>query len=343
MLGASCDVWYDFDWLAVIGHNQPKFAGCTDLTDAISRFAQQRRKEPILLLTDKSEVAFSEIVTRDKYIAVVRAEDFLRHATESDRSALFFLNIISASGAISSTGSSPLALDRIVARVDDDQTRISLKTLVSGIWHKLSAVSDRKALHDLIRTEKFLPDDVMDVAVLRSRQDSIVELRKMVHRNAVEQQFQQWFLGNPWVFGTDCVRILDDRRIDVENVADCLTASFDGHLDIIELKRPGSKFWSKNRDHDNLVPHADLVKAITQAVNYQYQLELQMDNVSTVERLGGHPIAKPRSWLVHGRSNGWDPSEFRAQRLLNGSYASIQVLTYDQVIARAARFVSDHS
>jgi len=40
MVQASCDVVFDFDWLAVIGHNQPKFPGLHDLSLAVAEFAK---------------------------------------------------------------------------------------------------------------------------------------------------------------------------------------------------------------------------------------------------------------------------------------------------------------
>ena len=42
------------------------------------------------------------------------------------------------------------------------------------------------------------------------------------------------------------MRILDERTIDTENVADYLVEAYDGFLDIIEIKRPGGglRFWA---------------------------------------------------------------------------------------------------
>jgi len=57
--------------------------------------------------------------------------------------------------------------------------------------------------------------------------------------------------------------------------------------DIVELKRPGLGFWQTENDHDNYLPHPDLVAAIIQAQNYQFALEGEIDSIKTRERLKG--------------------------------------------------------
>ena len=43
--------------------------------------------------------------------------------------------------------------------------------------------------------------------------------------DANEHAFQPWFKANPWVLGSDCVRILDDRRIDVPTLSPAVGAA----------------------------------------------------------------------------------------------------------------------
>jgi hypothetical protein len=46
----------------------------------------------------------------------------------------------------------------------------------------------------------------------------------------------------------------------------------------VELKRPGLAFWQTEKDHDNYLPHSDLVAAIIQAQNCQFALEGELDS-----------------------------------------------------------------
>jgi hypothetical protein len=62
--------------------------------------------------------------------------------------------------------------------------------------------------------------------------------------------------------------------------------AYDGFLDIIEIKRPEGnlKFWMDKKDHDNLVPSTDLIKAITQASKYIYEVEREANSNKFLEK-----------------------------------------------------------
>jgi hypothetical protein len=151
----------------------------------------------------------------------------------------------------------------------------------------------------------------------------------------------RWFAENDWVLGSDFVRVLDERAIDTENVADYLVEAYDGFLDIIEIKRPGGvlRFWSPTTDHGNHIPSTDLVKAITQATSYIFEVEREVNSQKFFERLGGVRTVKPRCVLVFGRSHEWDDDQCMAYRILNSNYHNLSIMTYDHVLSRAKRLL----
>lgn len=171
------------------------------------------------------------------------------------------------------------------------------------------------------------------------RSSAIKIFEDKVKENETEHEWQKWFEDNDWVLGNEIAEILDDRRVDVSNIADYLVESFDGFVDLIEIKRPEGKlqFWSSEKDHSNLVPHQDLIKAITQVQNYVLELEREMDSVKTKKRLNGSTIVKPRATLIYGRSDTWGVAERQSFRVLNAGYQNISILTYDHVLTRAKR------
>ena len=117
----NCDVVFDFDWRSVIGHNQPKFPGLHDLSQAIAQFAKICGKAPLLLLSDKADVAFDELITDSTYVAVVNIKDFLACTTEHDRSALFFLSAISKHGSISAASAgtaTPIRIQQLLKALE---------------------------------------------------------------------------------------------------------------------------------------------------------------------------------------------------------------------------------
>jgi hypothetical protein len=353
MVGTSCHVAFDFDWKSVIGHNQPKFPGLYDLSQAIAEFAKLFGKTPLLLLSDKADVAFDELITDSTYVAVVNIKDFLACTTDHDRSALFFLSAISKHGSISAASAgtaTPIRVqqllkaleigldgkgDALIEMVDKGGSKLTLSLLDAAVkaLDKTASREHLEALTNIFSTST--AGVIADAATAAKRRVAVVEFEGLLSDNANEHKFQPWFQNNAWVLGSDCVRILDDRRIDVRNIADFLVEAYDFRADIVELKRPGLAFWQAEKDHDNYLPHSDLVAAITQAQNYQFALEGEINSIKTRERLKGVPIAKPCSLLIHGRSNNWSDEQFEAQRLLNAGFTSLNVITYDQVLRRA--------
>jgi len=353
MVQASCDVVFDFDWLAVVGHNQPKFPGLHDLSLAVAEFAKTCGKSPLLLLSDKADVAFDELITDSTYVAVVNIKDFLACTTEHDRSALFFLSAISKHGSISAASAgmaTPIRIqqllkaleigldgkgDALIEVVNKGGSKLTLALLDAALKALEKTVSreDLEALTNIFLTST--GSVIADAATAAKRRAAVDAFEHLLSDNANEHKFQPWFENNAWVLGSDCVRILDARKIDVRNIADLLVEGYDGRADIVELKRPGLGFWQAEKDHDNYLPHPDLVAAIIQAQNYQFALEGEIDSIKTRERLKGIPIAKPCSLLIHGRSTDWIDEQFEAQRLLNAGFTNLNVITYDQVLRRA--------
>lgn len=211
-----------------------------------------------------------------------------------------------------------------------------LEDIWGALLHRAS-VSDRNALAEVLRKGPEVPEVIGTVLEHHRRAREIERLSQLIESNTVERQFQRWFESNPWVFQADAIMCLDDRRIDVEHIADLLFTSVDGCVDLVELKRPSAKFWSGNQDHDNWVPHAELIAALTQVWNYQKELEKQMDSVRARKRLQEAVILRPHATLIHGRSKNWRPEHFEAQRLLNSSLHGVTAITFDQAFQRATR------
>lgn len=93
-------------------------------------------------------------------------------------------------------------------------------------------------------------------------------------------------------------QIIDERNIDTENIADYIMRAFDGFVDLVEIKKPnGLQFWSATKDHNNYVPSTDLVKAITQCLNYIYAIEREANSVKFIEKTKSKVI-KPRCILI---------------------------------------------
>lgn len=201
---------------------------------------------------------------------------------------------------------------------------------------------DRRELLRIVSEHNLIPEDLLLGLQHTHRVRAVEEFEAALAENLVEHDWQKWFEENSWVLGSEFVRVLDERRIDVKNIADYLMEAYDGFLDIVEIKRPGTgaEFWRTSKDHDNYVPHSDLTKAITQASNYLYEVECEANSAKFIKRMKGIVTVKPRCVLVFGRSCGWDEDQHRACRILNAGYHNLTVLTYDHVLKRARRMLA---
>lgn len=196
---------------------------------------------------------------------------------------------------------------------------------------------DKKKILDFIAQNNILSADLILALQNQTRISAVREFETMLDQNLVEQKWQEWFKRNEWVLGSECVKILDEREIDTQNITDYLTQAYDGFLDIIEIKRPEGdlKFWAAEQDHGNYIPSSDLTKAVTQATKYIYEVEREANSVKFLERVGNVKTIKPRCVLIFGRSNDWNDGQKEAYRILNASYHNLTIMTYDIVLKRA--------
>jgi hypothetical protein len=200
---------------------------------------------------------------------------------------------------------------------------------------------EKQKVINLIFEKGILPNEILIGIEYANRLKAISEFKSMLEQDLREVEWQKWFQKNNWVLGSDFVKIIGERSIDTKNIADFLMQAYDGFLDIIEIKRPYIKtpFWSENKDHDNYYPSRELIQAITQANNYLYEVGRESNNQKFLERVEGVKTIKPRCVLIFGRSNNWNKEQKESFRLLNSSYHSLSIMTYDHILDRASRII----
>lgn len=146
-----------------------------------------------------------------------------------------------------------------------------------------------------------------------------------------EEVWQQFFTRNDWILGSNVIKILEYRSLDEHNITDIPFQSYDGFLDVIELKLPDAQFWT-----NELNPTSDLTSAIMQCARYLRIAEQKSNDLAKSEEFGCK-IVKPRITLIYGRSNEWTKTQQGQFRVLNSTLTNISVLTYDHVLLRAKK------
>ena len=205
----------------------------------------------------------------------------------------------------------------------------------------LFSLPDKQKLINFVLSNDVIPEELEAGLLHAKRVKAIGKYGSMLENDLLESDWQKWFESNSWVLGSDFVRILDERSIDAQNITDFLMEAYDGFLDIIEIKRPegGMSFWAKATDHGNYVPSTDLIKAVTQASAYIFEVEREANSIKFLERVDGVKTIKPRCIIIFGRSNDWNEKQIEAFRILNSGYHNLTIMTYDHVLQRAKRII----
>lgn len=211
-------------------------------------------------------------------------------------------------------------------------------TLVENFKRLIEGQSDTARM---LIENGILSDNVFLAASVIKKRDALIELQEKLQEEQPERYWQEWFTRNKWVLGSDFAQIIDERVIDTENIADYIMKSYDGFVDLVEIKKPnGLPFWASTKDHGNYVPSADLAKAITQCLNYIYAIELEANSTKFARRIGSRVI-KPRCILIFGRSYDWNDEQREAYRILNAAYNQVSILTYDHISERAQNVLGE--
>ncbi|MGD9735204.1 MAG: Shedu immune nuclease family protein [Solirubrobacterales bacterium] len=382
MLGI--ELFFDFDWIEVMGHPQMQFPNGLWLARRVLRECPDDKK-PALLLTNQEGQERRSFETEHFYVVVVNLPHYLEEAS-ADPSAVYFgdsfgagltrisqldriANLtppelaalldakLTSEGVARWASASPERLDalrEIVAVKDKVEQPASPASIAAALramdslgedeieeFRAEFSAPDRESAAKFLSDHDILSMDLVQMMEFNRRCRAVEELKVMLAEDQTEGPWQDWFENNDWVLGTEFIRVLGERPIDVKNVADFLMQAYDGFLDVVEIKRPEGKlkFWADGLDHGNYVPHSDLIKAVTQASSYLLEVEREADSVKFFERLGAIKAIKPRCVLIYGRSHKWNTPQREAYRVLNAGYHSLSIMTYDHVLERAQRIL----
>lgn len=160
--------------------------------------------------------------------------------------------------------------------------------------------------------------------------------KKGFHETIGDDCWQNWIYDNKWLFGTHYLPPFEKEKVGFDSIPDFLFPTFDGFLDILEIKRPSFDVIKPDGSHAGSWAWCpDTNWAIGQVVNYLKEIDkLQL---VIAERINAKyeddydiPIyaVKPRAFILVGNSEQWKPTQHQALRNLNYSLHGIEVLTY---------------
>ncbi len=318
-------------YVADFPHNEGKYISVADEIDYdISLKISPRVEVRITYITEKDEIKGVKI----SKLSNGKMEK-INLSTMGFKRVLQFLQVFSQMDLKSLTNGS-LILDKSV--IKDDRQLIKLLNLIAKDPRgkvKLAEIAknysllNKGDLDELVERKKAV--NIFD-KILKKSEFERFKNELGVSKN--EEVWQKFFKDNSWILGSDYVEVLDERAIDTDNIVDYLLKSYDGFVDIVELKLPSEKFWTKD-----ILPTSKLTAAIMQCARYILKTEKRMNDHEEIEKLNNTPIAKPRITLLYGRSKMWSQKEKEAYRVLNSSYHNITIMTYDHILERAKRIL----
>ena len=152
------------------------------------------------------------------------------------------------------------------------------------------------------------------------------------------------------------IHVLDNVEIkdkvssskDKSRFFDLVMVDADGHIDLIEIKKPFDEgVLRKGKYRDNYIPARELTGAIMQAEKYIYYL--QKGGYKCEAELNGKyggelpvglqiKVVNPKAMVIVGRSNKFDDQQRLDFEIIRRKYANvIDILTYDDLLLRLDR------
>jgi hypothetical protein len=219
----------------------------------------------------------------------------------------------------SSKNKQRIDLDQFLAMSSDFKTvKISLENFndimaynIENLYNYENLVEILKRKHAILRLEEIVADETS----YKNESDINVFLKK-----------------NIWLFNNEYVFFSKDNMINTQNILDLMPVTYDGYIDIIELKLPTVKIFNYDKSHNNYYPASKLTKAIAQCMNYIIEMEKLL--------LENNRFLKPKATIIIGSEEELTTEEKNFLRLLNSSYHNINICTYQQLIEKAKNSLS---
>ena len=163
----------------------------------------------------------------------------------------------------------------------------------------------------------------------------------------IEKTFQVFLEENHWIFGSEYSELGKNRELTKGIEVDFpLRRTVDGYLEIIEIKRPkigtsDEKLFRIIKDEKTekeyvLCEMEPVVKAVAQVDDYLAHLDKNQRQVKEDYEIDAEKV---RGIVIIGTLGG-DKIQRAGLRRLNARLNRIEVITYDQLIARAERMLT---
>ena len=373
---AGLQVYYDFDWPSLIGHDTAQFRNGQDLAENVVEACPDGRT-PCLLLTIDDDADDGPLHTDDlNYVFVVRIHRYLAEARAGAAGSYlmrqFGVNSISMVREISKAVADPRRQDEILELSADRQGlmrwaerkagRHAMLREIGGARSMLSAGIGEDAPSPGAVVRNWIKSEGTDVArAVANELGRTPEGRRAVamvdpaHRladdveiavegyrelltkeGASETDFHDYLKRHPLLLGLEYAEVISRVKL-AKAELDFVVRRHDGYRDVLELKGPGEPIIVFDGGPEEYPSAYSLAPKLARALA---QVQLYKERIATSSRddreLYG-VTRDPRITIVIGRDSDL-PNETarKVLRQLNVTLHRTRVLPYDILAKRAA-------
>ena len=207
----------------------------------------------------------------------------------------------------------------------------------------LSELLKSSDLTDLFQSGKL---DKKSIANLKNAikiteiENAITEFKQLLITSPnKEKPFEDWCKENTWAYGNYYVLTEDVHTItNAEKVDALIKNAVNEFRDIVEFKKPSAKILEYDDTHKNYYFAKTASMAISQVINYAELFdEVAKNGLHKYEDIKGY---NPKSIIIIGRSNEFNPQMKKALHSLNSRLNNIQVMSYDMLLAQCENLLA---
>ncbi len=188
---------------------------------------------------------------------------------------------------------------------------------------------------ELIKANIRSTDDFYKLLQVQKMELAVARLEAIINGDFEnEVEIQKFLKENIWMFGNDYVHIVENGKINAQNILDMVPQDFESYIDVIEVKLPTEKLFHFDESHKNYYCSSKLTKATAQTQNYIYELE-GISQSEEYQRDNNCKIVRPKGIILFGSVEPLNEDEKRYLRILNSSYHNLQIITYQQLLEKA--------
>ena len=215
-----------------------------------------------------------------------------------------------------------------------DRTQIPITVKSTSGETRQQIVSEREFV-ELIKANIKSTDDFYKLLSIQKMELSVERLERIIageYKNEVE--IQHFLKENIWMFGNDYVYIVENGKVNPQNILDMAPQDFESYIDIIEVKLPTEKLFNFDESHNNFFTTSHLTKAIAQTQNYIFELEKKTVD-KEYQNENSCKVVRPKGIILFGSQEPLEDGERQYLRILNSSYHNLKIITFQQLLEKA--------